>query len=113
MNNLFTYVRAIASEPQDSLITSSTNTDLSYQDDGIKVECTERCFNFANGAVIKQTVELEVIAAPSDAVCPECWINYEVVSEPQGFTISPQRKVFINKCQESFWLKMNASDPSI
>jgi len=109
MNNLSTYVSAIKNGSRDGFIVSSDYVDLSYQDEEISVECSECYFHFSNGAVIKQTLEQDMDESPADVVCAECWISYQVVSAPDDLSIRPQTKSFINRCQESFWLKMTAS----
>lgn len=108
MNNLFTYVSAIKSELPNELIVEKILSEESYEDNGVLTENSELIVTFKNGVTVKQSVELDSNIKVSDMTCAECWISYQVILEPEGVNISPKRKNFINKCQESFWLKINA-----
>lgn len=46
----------------------------------------------------------------SDDLRQECWISYEVIRD-SGHAISPSKKQFCNRCQETFRMKMQASRP--
>lgn len=111
MNNLSTYVAAINQvvvnkAASNEFITEQLFATDSSEDDGIVTESTERLVTFANGVQVKQTIEFDDVEEDADVVCAECWISYAVISAPEGLMIQPQRKHFINKCQEAFWLKM-------
>lgn len=108
MNNLFTYVSAIKSELPNKLIVKKNLSAESYEENGILTENSELIVTFKNGVTIKQSVEFDSNIKVSDMTCAECWISYQVISEPEGVNISPKLKNFTNKCQESFWLKINA-----
>lgn len=109
MNDLFIYVSAIKNNNHGRFVVERTLTDDTFEEDGIVTEYKEQTVTFSNGVIIKQCIELEQGEVSQDAVCPECWIGYEVLSEPYGLNIFPKRKNFVSKCQESFWLKINAT----
>ena len=120
MHNLFTYVSAInqvtaSTVASNKFITEQLLSTDTSEDDGIVTESAERLVTFTNGVKVKQTIEFDDVQegfdvqGQSDAVCAECWISYSVVCEPEGLNIQPKRKSFINKCQQSFWLKMSRS----
>lgn len=103
MHSLITYINSIHKQTTPvSIIDKSTKTN-SYIDDEIEVNETETTYYFDNGVMIRHKTEQD--NAPSDQLCEECWISYEVV-EPGEQQISPLRKTFCNACQEAFWLKM-------
>ncbi|MGR5146870.1 hypothetical protein ACQKP8_10040 [Photobacterium alginatilyticum] len=106
MNNLFSYVAAIKGEAVGLELVSQESADKSYIDQDINVDCKESLFHFSNGVIIKHCSESEEFEANA-LVCPECWISYEVISEPVNTLVRPKRKTFTNICQESFWLKLN------
>ena len=83
MNNLFAYVSAMKDEAPSGLIAEKALSEKSFEEDGILTESSE------------------------------FWISYEVVAEPKGLNVRPKRKGFINKCQESFWLKINQVQTSV
>lgn len=109
MNNLFTYVSAIKSESLSELIVGKSLSEESYEEDGILTVNSELVVTFENGVTIKQSVEFDSNIKVSNMTCAECWISYQVISEPEGINISPKQKNFINTCQESFWLKINTA----
>jgi len=69
------------------------------------IEEREILYTFNNGVQILYRMESDTFQA--DHVCRECWVSYEVVHDG-GYVISPQKKQFYNRCQERFWLKMQA-----
>lgn len=107
MNNLFTYISAMKDESPSGLIAEKVLSEQSFEEDGVLTESSELIVTFTNGVSVKQSVEFEHGEVTSGTVCTECWISYEVVAEPKGLYVKPKRKDFINKCQESFWLKIN------
>lgn len=108
MNQLVTYISAIKTGIPDRLISERQIKEDNLLDDGIVTTCREQTISFVNGVTIRQSMEIDQDVGHHRAACPECWISYEVVSAPPGLDISPKRKVFANKCQEAFWLKINA-----
>lgn len=108
MNNLCTYIAATKGDVSSVILESSQSFDKSYIDQDIVVNCLESIFHFSNGVVIKLCTESDLTEA-NDQVCPECWISYEVISEIGDTKISPKRKTFINRCQETFWLRINTN----
>ncbi len=103
MHTLITYINAIHQQKSVvSIINKSTKTN-SYLDDEIEVNEMETIYYFDNGVEIRHKTEQD--NAPSDLLCEECWISYEVI-EPGQQQITPLRKTFCNACQEAFWLKM-------
>lgn len=104
MNQLFTYIEAISNSEGAVNVLSNSTTDLSYIDQGVRVNNIENMITFSDGVVIKHSVEFDEVK-PSDEVCAECWITYEVIESIIG-EITPMKKMFTNKCQESFWLRI-------
>ncbi|WP_299797391.1 hypothetical protein [uncultured Shewanella sp.] len=114
MNTLFTYIKAIHSQESEAELVSIVNKKSqsdSYIDAGvdagggglIEVSEFEATYHYDNGVVIRHKVERD--SAPSELLCEECWISYEVL-DFAGLEITPFRKTFYNSCQEEFWLKM-------
>jgi hypothetical protein len=112
MSNLCTYVSAINSELPNELIVEKALSEESFEENGILTENSELVVIFSNGVTIKQSVELDSNIIVPGMACAECWISYEVISEPKEIDISPKQKSFTNKCQESFWLKISAAQAS-
>jgi hypothetical protein len=106
MDKLYTYIACTKGELTKVILERQESFEQSYIDDGIVVNRLDITYYFSNGVVIKYCNESDVneIAAQQ---CAECWISYQVSFKPDGIEISPQKKVFINHCQETFWLKMN------
>lgn len=107
MNKLVTYISAIKTGSPEGLISDRQLQEDKRQDDGLITTCTEQTVSFVNGVTIRHSMEIDQDDDNHLAACPECWISYEVVSAPPGLNISPRRKVFVNQCQEAFWLKIN------
>ena len=105
MNTLASYIKAINKRKSVVSIVSESQKNGSYIDDEVEVNEVEKTYHFSNGVVIKHKIERD--NAPSDLLCEECWISYEVVN-PSHQQITPLRKTFYNTCQESFWLKMQS-----
>jgi len=106
MNNLYTYVASKNGEHTQLRLDREESLDKSYIEQDVVVNCFESKCYFSNGVVLKYCNESDLLEENSQ-VCPECWISYEVISQPQGMNILPKKKTFINHCQEAFWLKMN------
>ncbi|PSV17372.1 hypothetical protein [Photobacterium kishitanii] len=106
-HSLFRYIAAIEHHQQsgntDTTISCCTTADFSYSDDDVDVIRKETEYDFADGVQIKYVVEYDDVAI-NDNVCPECWINYQVMVDPFD-TIKPSKKSFYNRCQQQFWLK--------
>lgn len=107
MNHLFTYVRAINDDANPLIESRVVIEQEQLEEDGILTDYGEYRYVFNNGVVIKQTLETEQGDDANEVTCPECWISYEVLSQPQGIEVSPKQKHFINRCQQSFWLKIS------
>jgi len=103
MNTLFAYIKAIHDQESDVSIAKTRNKTNSYLDGDIEVNEKETTYYYDNGVVIRYKIERD--NAPSELLCEECWISYEVVDSGQQL-IKPRRKTFHNTCQETFWLKM-------
>jgi hypothetical protein len=101
--SLSAYVAAIHRQASPHAICEQSVETSSWQDQGFEVRKEVCRYCFDNGVVILRTVEQDNF--PSDAVCAECWITYEVLSVGNVVaSISPARKTFDNLCRESFWL---------
>ena len=103
--DLFNYICAIKKQASQLTIIKSEVIDNSYQDDDQNIESSETLFYFNNGITIKYSCESETFIDQGQS-CNECWITYEVIEAPKHLIVSPQKKSFINHCQESFWLKI-------
>jgi hypothetical protein len=103
MDQLAPYVAAILQQSSPLAIVDQTVEKTSWQDQGFVVLKEVTDYRFANGAVIRRTVEQDDF--PSEQACAECWITYEVVATGDAVVaIDPARMVFQNACRESFWL---------
>lgn len=108
MENLYTYAAAILRRQGLAKIISQTTEESTWQDQGFEVRKQSTTYGFDNGVVIRRTVEQDDL--PSEAVCAECWITYEVLSnQSSSVCVSPKSKAFDNLCRESFWLKYHSS----
>ncbi|AKH21861.1 hypothetical protein [Sedimenticola thiotaurini] len=109
MNKLATYISAIKNGTPDKLIADRQLKEERVKDDDLVTEYREQTVRFVNGVTIQQSIEVDLDNTVQSSACPECWISYKVVAEPADLNIVPKRKVFVNACQESFWLKINTS----
>ncbi|AGH81644.1 hypothetical protein PCNPT3_08530 [Psychromonas sp. CNPT3] len=108
MNNLFTYVSAINDSDAGEFVVERKRVEESEEHDGIITYYSEQIVKFKNGVIIKQCVEKDANFSHPEVVCEECFINYDVLFEPDNYDITPKQKNFINHCQEIFWLKISA-----
>lgn len=95
------YVRVMlgqAGEPAGQCSVERTQ----WLDQGVEVRREVATWQFADGAVIRRTVEEDDF--PAALACAECWITYEVLASAPENPIHPARQVFENACRESFWL---------
>ncbi|WP_305844292.1 hypothetical protein [Photobacterium leiognathi] len=100
MNDLITYIWHNAN---DSSIIDRKIQQHTYLEDDVEIHHTEERATFSNGAVMLKTTEFdETLDILDDSVYPECWINYEIITQPQGEVISPKKKVFTSRCQSLF-----------
>ncbi|WP_158361703.1 RHS domain-containing protein [Burkholderia pyrrocinia] len=74
-----------------------------WTDDDVEVTRDETEYRFDNGAIVRRSVEQD--RAPSDLLCAECWIDYDVLRHPDAQPVSPTRLTFDNACRETFWLR--------
>ncbi|WP_305405486.1 hypothetical protein [Photobacterium leiognathi] len=112
MNDLITYI--LAFNTNDSFIIDRKIQQHTYLEDDVEIHHTEERATFSNGAVMLKTTEFdETLDILNDSICPECWINYEIITQPQGEVISPKKKIFTSRCQESFWLKLQKTRTEI
>ncbi|CAM3156446.1 hypothetical protein [Moritella viscosa] len=104
MNQLFTYIEAINGVDEKVRIVNKVITNNAYNDQGVTVTNFEALLSFSNGVILKHSIESDELP-PSSEVCPEYWISYEVIDSSTE-SVSPMKKTFLSKCQESFWLKI-------
>lgn len=71
-------------------------------DDGVLIYFQQDTYVFEDGKVLR--CEREIDDVVSEAMCPECWIDYVLYADAQ-FDVVLARKSFISFCQEGFWLK--------
>lgn len=117
MNTLFTYIKAIHNQESEDAIVNIVNKESksdAYVDVGIdgdiEVSEYEATYHYDNGVMIRHKIERD--NAPSELLCEECWISYEVL-DSAGQAIKPVRKTFYNSCQEDFWLKMQSGSVTV
>ncbi|WP_108652708.1 hypothetical protein [Dongshaea marina] len=103
MNRLLSYIKAIHQPTLSLHVLRQDSSTNSYLDDEIRVHEQQTLYYFENGVVIRYLVERD--DQPSEQICEECWISYEVV-EPAQLSITPTCKRFHNRCQEKYWLKI-------
>lgn len=103
MHTLFTYIKAIHNQPTSAIIVDKSAKTNNHIEDGFEICEQEKTYYFHDGVIIRYLSEQD--NAPSELVCAECWISYEVL-DAQQLPIKPLRKNFHNHCQESFWMKM-------
>ncbi|HIF9235821.1 TPA: hypothetical protein ACX6QH_002179 [Photobacterium damselae] len=104
---LYNYIAAIKGHNLEQRIASTDIEKYVVNDDGVLVETLIKTVKFEDGVVVQLEEEFEQVHFQEEGVCPECWISYEVLFSPESINISPNKKHFINRCQESFWLKIN------
>lgn len=105
MHRLYTYLCAIHALSSTVKIVNVTETLQRFADGENMIEEREILYTFNNSVQILYRMESDTFQ--SDDVCRECWVSYDVVQD-SGYVISPQKKQFYNRCQESFWLRMQA-----
>lgn len=107
MNHLFTYVAALKEQKAGISIIEQVQDEYTAEDDGVTIENSQLLVKFKNGVMLRKQMEREYGEQSNHTVCPECWIAYEVLSQPENLNVTPKKKSFTNACQESFWLKIN------
>lgn len=102
--------RIVASNDKDAADFKIAHAETTMRiDDGITTEHTITSFEFIDGVVIRKEVEFDHLAEEEQEpqnVCPEYWLSYQVIANPNSIQIKPFKKTFSNLCQQSFWLKM-------
>ncbi|QLF93947.1 hypothetical protein HW090_12365 [Pseudomonas sp. ABC1] len=102
MDTLFLYACAIHGQASPCSITESHEVRSSWQDDDCLTLSAAITYHFADGAVIRRTVEQD--EWPDDNACGECWITYEVLQHADAAPIQPPHRHFDNACRERRWL---------
>lgn len=101
--SLASYVKAIHAFPDGQGVILESEERTSWSDQGFEVVRDARIFRFENGARIARIIEQDDF--PSELICAECWISYEVLTAPDsGIAVDPPKKTFDNHCRESYWL---------
>ena len=103
MDKLISYVAAIHGLAGPVQIVSHATSHDRWTDDDVEVTRDETEYRFDNGAIVRRSVEQD--RAPSDLLCAECWIDYDVLRHPDAQPINPSRLTFDNACRETFWLR--------
>jgi hypothetical protein len=104
MQSLFEYAAAIHHQPSRMQIVRHRSEQSSWKDQDVTVRHHATTYEFADGVLIRRSVELD--ECPSEAVCAECWITYEVLADGAAAApVSPRRQAFDNPCRETFWLR--------
>ncbi|HEY8099218.1 MAG TPA: hypothetical protein VIF82_00545 [Burkholderiaceae bacterium] len=108
MNDLASYASAILQEANRASILRRETTNENWWDQGFEVHKEQTTYWFADGTVIRRTVEQDTF--PDDLACAESWITYEVVQNGTPHAaIEPMRKTFDNSCREAFWMRFHTS----
>ena len=103
--SLVEYVAAIEGLASAKQIINRTTPEIEQLDESLSSE--EQSFYFADGAVISRQSEVDSDDNEfNDQMCKEVWIRYQVKIHPSINTIHPAQKSFTNRCQQSFWIKM-------
>ena len=103
--SLVEYVAAIEGLTSAKMIVGSSVPVIEQVDESLSA--TEQYFRFSDGTVIAKQSEMDSEErAECDQVCEEVWLKYQVATQPQAETIVPTQKSFTNRCQQSFWIKM-------
>ncbi|EDZ99222.1 conserved hypothetical protein [Burkholderia sp. H160] len=107
MNKLVSYVSSIHGLSGPVTIVRQDVSTETWREQDIEVHKQEITFVFDNGAVIRRSIEWDQVS--SDALCAECWIDYEVIQHPTGLSIDPPSQRFDNVCRETFWLRYHTA----
>lgn len=102
MNRLAVYIAAILGQPTPVRIACSSVETSCWEDQAFRVCREATTYHFANGVVIRRTVERDDFPQP-DGCCGETWVSDEVLVTGQPGIVEPSRKVFANVCREAFW----------
>lgn len=105
MHRLYTYICTIHALPSSVKTVNKTETLERFSEGENMIEERETLYVFNNDVQILYRMESDTFQ--SDDVCRECWVSYDVVYDG-GYAVSPKKKHFYNRCQENFWLKMQA-----
>ena len=105
--SLITYIKAIHHQQTSVSISGRESYTRHYTDGEAEITTIEEVFRFNNGVVIRYAIEQDNVPSGPEVMCEECWISYEV-ADAGALEIRPVRKVFSHRCQESFWLKIQA-----
>ncbi|NBF11889.1 hypothetical protein [Pseudomonas sp. Fl4BN1] len=103
LDHLANYVSAILGLSSSRIGSLEKSNQETWLDQGFTVTAEEKTYAFDDGALIKRLAEQDNF--PSDAVCAECWISYEVVRQPLDKMVSPSHISFNNACREAYWLR--------
>lgn len=101
MDHLVNYVSAILGETSPRTVQLESSNQETWLDQGFTVIAEQKIYAFDDGALVKRLMEQDNF--PSEAVCAECWISYEVLRQPGDRTISPSHISFNNACREAYW----------
>ncbi|CQR42304.1 conserved hypothetical protein [Thiomonas sp. CB3] len=102
MNQLAFYVAAILGQAAPVRIAHSSVETSCWEDQGFQVCREVTTYHFANGVVIRRTVERDNFPQHAGG-CGETWVSDEVLATGQLGGVEPSRKVFENACREAFW----------
>lgn len=102
---LHAYVAVILGEAQAPALSCCQTVEEAWVDGGLTVRRAVTLCTFANGVVIRRTVEEDGGGLEQDGVCRECWIAYEVLVGGPEAAVQPLRMGFGSRCRERFWLR--------
>lgn len=106
MQHLAQYVGAIYQPQQHSSLQIIRHETLhnTHHDDGLDIQTSSEQFYFSNGSIIQKDTEQDSLPVEVEA-CSECWIQYQVLQQPQDTHITPAKIQFNSHCREQYWVK--------
>lgn len=102
MNRLAFYVAAILGQAAPVRIAHSSVETARWEDQGAQVCQEVATYHFADGVVIRRTVERDDFPQAASC-CGETWVSDEVLVTGEHGSVAPPRKVFESVCREAFW----------
>lgn len=106
MQHLAQYVGAIHQPkqyPALHIIRHETQHNTQH-DDGLAIQSSLEYFYFNDGSIIQKDTEQDNQPVEVEA-CSECWIQYQVLQQPQGAQITPTKIQFNSHCREQYWVR--------
>ncbi|MDH0648917.1 hypothetical protein N5D48_15700 [Pseudomonas sp. GD03858] len=103
LDHLANYVSAILGLCSKRSAHLERSNQETWIDQDVTVIAEENTYAFDDGTLIRRLAEQDNF--PSDGVCAESWISYEVIRQPRDTMVSPTHISFTNPCREAYWLR--------